>query len=217
MSYAATTMVHAFTVSVTCGRVERMADLVDLGPAGERLSAVASHVDDDQFAWPTPCEGRTVGQLVGHLVGLTAAFRAAADKDFGALTDTSPADASWPDAEPGWRERMAEGMPALVAAWRDPEAWEGMTRAGGVDLPGAVCGLVALDEIVLHAWDLARATGQSYDCDDATARALTAFVEGFDEDGTPGMFGPSMSAGPDASLFDRVLARSGRDPRWSPS
>ncbi len=195
-----------------------MTDLVDLGPAGERLVAVLADVRDDQLDAPTPCEGRTVGQLVQHLVGLTIAFRAAADKDFGPLTDTSPDDGGgWPDVEPGWREALAEQVPALVAAWREPGAWEGMTRAGGVDLPGQVGGLVALDEIVLHGWDLARATGQSYDCDDATAGALTAFVEGFDEDGTPGMFGPSVSIGPGGSAFDLVLARSGRDPQWTPS
>ena len=194
-----------------------MADLVDLGPAGEQLLTIASNVDDDQLASPTPCEGRTVGQLVGHLVGLTTAFRAAAAKDFGPLTDTDPDDAGWPDAAPGWRESLRERVPAMVTAWRDPEAWEGMTRAGGVDLPGEVCGLVALDEIVLHGWDLARATGQSYDCDDATAAAVMAFVGGFDEGGTPGLFGRSLSVSPDVSLFDQVLARSGRDPQWSSS
>ena len=194
-----------------------MTDLVDLAPAGERLLAVAANVADDQRSLPTPCEGRTVGQLVGHLVGLTLAFRAAADKDFGPLTDTDPDGDGWPDAEPGWRESLGEQVPGLVAAWRSPEAWEGMTRAGGVDLPGEVGGLVALDEIVLHGWDLARATGQPYDCDDATAGACMAFVGGFDEGGTPGLFGPSVASGPEASPFDRVLARSGRDPRWSPS
>lgn len=194
-----------------------MADLVDLGPAGERLVAVAANVTDDQLDGPTPCAGRTVGQLVQHLAGLTLAFRAAADKDLGPLTDTSPDDAGWPEAEPGWREALAERVPALAAAWRNPEAWEGMTRAGGVDLPGQVGGLVALDEIVLHGWDLARATGQAYDCDDATAEACMAFVGGFDEGGTPGLFGPAVQAGPGASAFEQVLARSGRDPRWAPS
>ncbi|RYB95361.1 TIGR03086 family protein [Nocardioides oleivorans] len=192
-----------------------MSDLVDLGPAGERLVAVASDVADDQLGAPTPCEGRTVGQLVRHLVGLTLAFRAAADKDFGPLTDTSPDDGSWPDAEPGWREALAAQVPEMTAAWRDPDAWDGMTRAGGVDLPGQVAGLVALDEIVLHGWDLARATGQPYDCDGATADACMAFVGGFEESGTPGLFGPSVSVTDDATPFERVLARSGRDPQWS--
>jgi uncharacterized protein (TIGR03086 family) len=92
-----------------------------------------------------------------------------------------------------------------------------MTRAGGVDLPGQVGRLVALDELVLHGWDLARATGQSYDCDDATADACMAFVAGFDEGGTPGLFGPAVGVGPDASAFEQVLARSGRDPQWTPA
>ncbi|WP_210502562.1 TIGR03086 family metal-binding protein [Nocardioides xinjiangensis] len=191
-----------------------MADLMDLAPAGEQLADVVVDVRDDQLDAATPCEGRTVGQLLQHLVGLTLAFRAAAEKDLGPWTDTPPDGDDWPEAEPGWRQTLAERIPALVAAWRDPAAWEGMTRAGGVDLPGEVCGLVALDEIVLHGWDLARATGQSYGCDDATAGALLAFIEGFDESGTPGMFGPAVTVGPGTSRFDRVLAGSGRDPQW---
>ena len=177
---------------------------------------VVGNVDDEQLTLPTPCDGRNTGQLVQHLVGLTAAFRAAADKDLGPLTDTDPDSDGWPDVEPGWREALRAQVPAMVVAWRNPEAWEGMTRAGGVDLPGQVGGLVALDELVLHGWDLARATGQAYDCDDATAGAVMAFVGGFDEGGTPGLFGPSKVVGPEASLFHQVLARSGRDPEWSP-
>ncbi|NYE34966.1 uncharacterized protein (TIGR03086 family) [Nocardioides cavernae] len=194
-----------------------MTDLVDLAPAGEQLMEVVVDVRDDQLGDPTPCEGRTVGQLLQHLVGLTEAFRAAAEKDFGPWTDTPPDAGDWPDVEDGWRETLGRRIPALVAAWRDPVAWEGMTRAGGVDLPGQVGGLVALDEIVLHGWDLARATGQSYGSDEATARALLAFVEGFDEGGTPGMFGPAVTVGPGTSTLDRLIARSGRDPEWSSS
>ena len=192
-----------------------MAGNADLGDAADRLLAIAAGVDDAQLGDPTPCEGRTVGQLVQHLVGLAGAFRAAADKDLGPLTDTSPDASGWPDAEHGWREALGEQLPALVQAWRSPAAWEGMTRAGGVDLPAEVCGLVALDELVLHGWDLARATGQSYECDEATVAACTAFVTGFDEGGTPGLFGPAVPVGEDASSFDRLLARSGRDPQWS--
>jgi hypothetical protein len=42
-----------------------------------------------------------------------------------------------------------------------------MTEVGGNTLPGEVTGVVALDEVVLHGWDLARATGQDYRCDPA--------------------------------------------------
>lgn len=188
----------------------------DFEPPVHRLLAVAARVSDDQLDAATPCQGRTVRQLLGHLVGLTAAFRAAADKELGPLTDTNPDRDGWPDADDDWRVTLDERGPALVEAWRSPSAWDGMTRAGDVDLPGEVAGLVALDEVVLHTWDLSRATGQHHEIDEATAAALLHFVSGFDPGGTPGLFGPAVEISPDSTTFDQVLARAGRDPRWTP-
>ena len=73
-------------------------------------------------------------------------------------------------------------------------------------------------EMALHGWDVARATGQDYVLDDATAEAVRAIVEaqaglfrkyqGFaDEVGVPD----------NASALDRALSLSGRDPNWKPS
>ena len=45
-----------------------------------------------------------------------------------------------------------------------------MTKAGPVEMPGEIGGLVALDEIVIHGWDLATATGQPFAVDAADAR-----------------------------------------------
>ena len=108
-------------------------------------------------------------------------------------------------------------MPALVAAWRRPEAWEGMTRSGGVDLPGQVGGLVALDEMVLHGWDLARATGQNIDCDDATARACMAFVSRFrrGRHARACCWVRPSGSGPAPRRSSRCWP-TGRDPQWSP-
>jgi uncharacterized protein (TIGR03086 family) len=194
-----------------------MAHHVDLGDAGHQLLTVVARVRDEQLGHPTPCDGRDVGQLLQHVAGLTAAFRASADKDFGPWTDTDPDANGWPALEPAWREAISARVPALVEAWRSPQAWQGTTRAGGQELPAEVAGLVALDELVLHGWDLARATGQDYVCDDATAQACMQFVGQFDEAGTPGLFGPAVDVGPDATAFEQVLARSGRDPGWAPA
>jgi uncharacterized protein (TIGR03086 family) len=192
-------------------------ELIDLAPSATRLARLLPGVADDQLSGPTPCAGRTVGQLLQHIVGLTAAFKAAAEKDLGPWTDTNPDANGWPDLEEGWRETLRGRLPALVAAWSSPAAWEGMTRAGGIDLPGQIAGLVALGEITLHGWDLARSTGQDYDSDEATATAVEGFVQGFDAKGTPGLFGPAVDAPADAGAFGRALARSGRDPRWVPT
>lgn len=35
-----------------------------------------------------------------------------------------------------------------------------MTRAGGLDLPGRLAGVIALDEVIVHAWDIAAASRQ---------------------------------------------------------
>jgi uncharacterized protein (TIGR03086 family) len=193
-----------------------MGTQVDLAPAGRALLAVVDGTTDSQLELGTPCEGRTVGQLLQHLVGLTVAFRAAADKELGPLTGTAPDGDGWPALEDGWRAALAEQVPALVEAWRSDDAWSGMTQAGGVDLPGEVAGLVALDELVLHGWDLARGTGQDYELDAATAEACLGFVGSFDAGGTPGLFGPAVPVDDAAPVLDRLVARAGRDPGWTP-
>ena len=190
---------------------------IDLEPAGHALLTAVAGVDDSQLELATPCRGRTVGELVQHLVGLTVAFRAAAAKELGPLTDSSPDADGWPAVEDGWRSALEAQVPALVHAWQADAAWEGMTQAGGVELPGEIGGLVALDELVLHGWDLARATGQTYQLDEQTAVACLEFVSGFDATGTPGLFGPAVAVGDDAPLVDRLVARSGRDPGWVPT
>lgn len=185
----------------------------DLSPAAERLSDLVRNVSDGQLDHPTPCEGRTVSQLLAHLSGLTVAFRAAADKELGPLTDTNPDQEGWPEAAPTWRDDIPNQADRLAGAWANPQAWTGMTRAGGADLPAEVMGLVALGEITFHAWDLASATGQDLEVDEATTAALAAYVEGFDPSGTPGMFGPAVDTRW-PTPFERVVARTGRDPHW---
>ena len=89
-----------------------------------------------------------------------------------------------------------------------------MTRAGGIDLPGEIAGPVALAEVVIHGWDVARTIGSPYDCDPATTRACLAYLEQFDAAGTEGMFGPAVPIADDAPALNRVIALSGRDPAW---
>ncbi|SCD39046.1 TIGR03086 family protein [Streptomyces sp. di188] len=114
-------------------------------------------------------------RLLGHLLGLAVAFRDAGRKDLGATTDTGPQDAL-PDVGPAWRAELPKALGELAEAWRDPAAWTGMTRAGGIDMPAEVTAAVALDELVIHGWDLARATGQPYTPDPAALESAHAFL-----------------------------------------
>ena len=105
---------------------------------------------------------------------------------------------------------------AMAEAWQDPDAWTGMTAAGGVDLPGEVAGIVALDELVIHGWDLAKATGQPGEYDGPGLEAVYALVEQFRTAGVEGIFGPPVDIADDAPLHDRLLGLAGRDPAWAP-
>jgi uncharacterized protein (TIGR03086 family) len=189
----------------------------DFGPAVALVAEVAARVRDDQLDAPTPCEKYRVRNLLGHLVGLTAAFRAAARKDLGPLTDTDPGS-SVPDVAGDWRGALSVQLRELAEAWREPAAWEGMTQAGGVTFPAADAGRVALNEVLIHGWDLARATGQDYPADPAALRssfAMLAPVADADAE-TRGPFGPAVPVPDEAPLLDRVIALAGRDPSWKP-
>jgi len=192
---------------------------LDLGPQTRAVARLALAVRDDQLAAPTPCPDLAVRHLLGHLLGLSVAFRDAGRKDLGATTDTSP-DAAVPDIGPGWREELPQVLDELAEVWRAPGPWTGTTRAGGIDMPGAVAGAVAVDELVIHGWDLARATGQPYDPDPAAVRASYEFLwAAADESGRDGdgIFGPVVPVPDEAPLLDRAVGLSGRNPGWSPA
>jgi uncharacterized protein (TIGR03086 family) len=189
--------------------------VIDLTPATDAVARVVADIRDDQLDGPTPCEAASVGALLDHLHGLSQAFVGAARK---APLDGAPsADAA--HLSPQWRESIPAGLAALAQAWAEPGAWTGMTAAGGVDLPGEVAGLVALDEVVVHGWDLARATGQRFAVDDGLVAAALRFVGpavGEQPEGSPGLFGPPVPVPEDAPPLDRLLGLTGRDPSWSP-
>ncbi|GAA2281797.1 hypothetical protein GCM10010234_18830 [Streptomyces hawaiiensis] len=90
---------------------------LDLGPQTEALAQLVAGVGDEQLADATPCPEYAVRHLLGHLAGLSAAFRDAARKDLGATTDTSPGTAR-PDLAPGWREDLPKVLAELAEAWR---------------------------------------------------------------------------------------------------
>jgi uncharacterized protein (TIGR03086 family) len=191
---------------------------IDLEPAARGIADLVAALPEDRLGAPTPCPAYSVGDLVEHIGGLALAFTAAAAKVGGPLVSQAPA----PDASrlgPDWRSRIQDDLLTLAKAWRDPAAWTGMTKVGGVDLPGEIAGLVALDEIFIHGWDLAVASGQHFGYDEASLEAVHGFVLASaapeQEALRDGIFGPVVEVRPGAPLLDRVIGLAGRDPGWS--
>lgn len=190
--------------------------MIDLGPSAQRTADLVTSVTDEQLGLATPCPGLRVGDLIDHIGTFAIAFVAVATKDPGART-APPPPAHGANLQAGWRERIAEDVQGLVEAWRDPQAWEGATTAGGVDLLGEVAGLVAIDELVTHGWDLAVATGQPYAPEAQEVEAALGFVSHFDAPRDGRLFGPIVPVDASAGPLDQLLGLTGRDPAWRPS
>jgi uncharacterized protein (TIGR03086 family) len=192
--------------------------MLDVGPATTELARVLTKVRDDQLDDRTPCKGMLVRDLIDHVDGFAMAFIAAASKTQLPGGGAPRVDGSRIGTD--WRERIPAKLDALADAWRDPAAWQDMTQAGGLDLPAQVGGLVALDETIVHGWDLAEATGQKYSCTDELADAARQFVQGAVEqnpNGAPGLFDAPVKVPGEASSLDQLLGLTGRDPSWTPA
>ena len=109
---------------------------------------------------PTPCSDYTVHDLVEHLMGSVRALGGMAGAVIPDEIDAATAE-----------DYIAQATEPALAAWR-ARGVEGEVPFGGGDAPAAVPAAILGIEFYVHAWDFARATGQSF-----TAPApLTAFV-----------------------------------------
>lgn len=183
---------------------------LDLTPAARRMSQLVASVPDAGLIHSTPCENTSVADLLDHINGFSIAFAGAARKANDETTSGAPR-ADGANLERDWRERIPERVRALADAWHADDAWHGTTRAGGFDMPAEIAGIIALDELVIHGWDLARAIGAPYEATDIELDALRPFVQ----NAPPGLFAPPVPVPDDAPPLARVIALAGRYPDWS--
>jgi uncharacterized protein (TIGR03086 family) len=193
-----------------------MTTTLNLEPAIQQMTSLLAGVTDDQLGAPTPCPRYTLGDLVEHVDGLSVAFTfAAAKRPLSGGSQAPSGDASRLGDD--WRTRIPTQLTELAQAWRDPEAWAGMTQAGGVDLPGSVAGVVALNELVVHGWDISRASGQPFAADPHAISACMQFVSMSAPDqraNDAGLFGPVVEVAVAAPPLAHLIGLAGRNPSW---
>ncbi|WGW12357.1 TIGR03086 family metal-binding protein [Saxibacter everestensis] len=191
--------------------------MLDLEPASRSVAALLPQITQDQLDARTPCERYAVRDLLGHLIGLTTAFRLAARKEQmpdGGVAPDEPVPVS--DAEE-WQPQLSAQLSAVAAAWQVPDAWDGMAEAGGVTLPADIMGAVALNELVVHGWDLARATGQHFNPgEDQVQASFDLLSQSTDPADREPIYGPVITVDESAPLLDRVIGLAGRNPSWAP-
>jgi uncharacterized protein (TIGR03086 family) len=187
---------------------------IDHRSAARRMADLVEAVPEAALGDPTPCPDYTVADLLDHIHGFARAFTCSARKDLDPIR-TPPGPGSADRLSAGWRTEIPADLATMAAAWREPGAQEGMSMAGGMELPAEVVAVVAMEELVVHGWDLARATGSAFEPDAAEVAIATSFLEQIAGGGPAGAFGPPVPTADGASALDRAVALSGRQPGWA--
>jgi uncharacterized protein (TIGR03086 family) len=171
--------------------------------ATSRAIVLAEAVREDQLRWPTPCSEWTVQQLMDHLVGGTEYLLAAVSgREPAPPIHTTGAD-------------YRRGVENVLVALAQPGALETICVSPlGFRWPVAQAVAGTFMDVLIHTWDLARATGQDERLDPALVEACTAlFVPEMPTRGREaGIVGPEVPVNENGSPQDRLLATMGRRP-----
>ncbi|WP_436775586.1 TIGR03086 family metal-binding protein [Yinghuangia sp. YIM S09857] len=184
-----------------------------LSASAAEAARIARGVDPALLDGATPCAEMDTRALLNHWILYTAY-----GLEKRALREPLPA--AWLDrdftAEPDWAEAYAAQLDRAVAAWSDPAAWEGEIPLGdGFAMPAPEVAKMIVKELVVHGWDVAKATGQELRCAPATAETVLAVVEEYAETYREYKgFADPVPVPDGAPALDRALALSGRDPGW---
>jgi len=174
----------------------------------DRAAATATSVVDaikpEQYDEPTPFENWNVRQLLNHLTGGTKMFTVMVA---GGEPVDRAADHVGPDHAASFRTAVAD----LRAAFAADGALERRYNGPLGEAPGQFLARMRVNEMMVHAWDLAKATGQSTDLAPDLAAECIEDIRGVQEAGrAQPMFKPMQDIPADATVADRLAATAGR-------
>lgn len=191
-----------------------MSDAQFVARAAGPLREIIHRIKPEQLDAPTPCAEFDVRALVNHLLFWGPSLVGAARKE--SVPPPAEAETELKLSDGEWVTALEAQLDRIVAAWREPEAWQGTTYMGGpTKLPASMVGGMVVGELVVHGWDLARATGQQPTWQEDLLRYLHAEVSKVAEQGREmGVYGPEVAVPASASTLDQLLAVTGRTPGW---
>ncbi len=179
--------------------------------AAELATSALGAVTGAQYDARTPCPDYSVRDLSNHVVNVVR--RVAALGAGGSFASVPQFATDVPDGE--WSFAAAAAAKDLHGPWSDPAV---LGRPIGLPwgaVPGAVAAVIFTNELVLHTWDIATATGQQVSWDPAVLAAPLASMRRAvpaEPRGNPVPFGPVVPVPEDAPAIDRLVGWYGRRP-----
>jgi uncharacterized protein (TIGR03086 family) len=172
----------------------------------QRFATLTEAASADDWSRPSPVDGWTARDVVGHLVEWLPGFVSRAGVN---LTPVSVDD----DPVKAWRRRADEVQQVL-----DERGEETFSSPMFGDMPlGSAINQFYTNDIWMHSWDLARALGVDIDLgEERCAAALTGMTPMEEVIRNSGQFGPRVPVPDDAPAQDRLIGFIGRDPYWRP-
>lgn len=176
---------------------------------------VIGAVRPDQLTGRTPCDDYDVRLLTGHLVSVLRRVAAVGrgESPFSVPQETTGV------ADDGWLAAWQAAAHEVQDVWSDDAVLDKMLTLPWTSLPGRVALPIYVSEVTTHTWDLAVATGQSPAWDDEVAGyGLAAMRQAAPPEMPRGgevPFAAVVDVPSDAAPIDRLVAWTGRDPRWS--
>jgi uncharacterized protein (TIGR03086 family) len=175
------------------------------------FTRVAAAVPDGAWSNPAPPEGWVARDVVRHLVEWVPALFASA----GAV-DVPPG----PDVDDDPVGAWAHLRDTFQAVLDDPTSGDkrfAHERAGEHALTDAIDMFVTGD-VLLHTWDLARATGGDERLNPDEVHRMLVGMEPLDEMlRASGQYGARVPVPDDADEQTQLIAFIGRNPQWSPA
>lgn len=176
------------------------------GAAAEATEKIVAGIASKQMTLPTPCASYTVKGVVNHLVAGFDQWVAMASGKIGEFVLDKPDVA---DAVKAYRAGRKAALKAFAGA--DDKTF---VLPGGLTMPGSQALGIALMEVVVHGWDIAKATGQDTSIDEMLAAGMLGGLEQMglprSPDGNP--FGDAVRVSAKAPAGDRLVAFLGRKP-----
>jgi len=170
--------------------------------AEQPLTAVLDAVPADRWAAPSPCEGWSARDVLGHVVSTQREFLTGRGVDLGEAPDL--------DADPAaaWRDHARRVAEALADDALPQRAFDGFF---GPTTVGATFEQFYVWDMLVHRWDLARAVGADDALSDAELGTIEAGADSFGEAlHLDGICRPAVEPPAGADRQAQVLARLGR-------
>ena len=178
-----------------------------LRPGAEAIATLIAGMSPEQIDHPTPCDDWTVRELLNHVVGGAHMFAAAFSGQAPAAHD-GPVDLLGGDPAAAWQG----AMDAFAAGVDSPGALDNIVPMPWGPTPGTIVYEILKFDVLVHAWDLATATGQQVSLPDEMVEATIAVAAQFISPDlrASGAFGPELAAPAGASPIERLAAFTGR-------